>query len=165
MWLRRVSAICARVVNPKFIVADETVSMLDASLRIEVLNVLLRLKEQGLACLFISHDIAILRYVCDNLAIMYLGRIVEAGPTETLLRNPMQPYTKALIAAAPDPDPKAERIKVVIGGEIPSPVNPPPGCKFHPRCPQRSTQCEKKEPDLIEVEREHFVACHSFEKR
>lgn len=160
--LQRVNIARCLVLNPEFIVADEPVSMLDASLRIEVLNVLSKLRGQGIASLFISHDLAILRYVCDRIAIMYLGKIVEVGPTENLLSNPLHPYTIALIAAVPEPDPKAEKIKVVIGGEIPSPVNPPPGCKFHPRCPQWRTWCEKKEPDLIEVESQHYVACHSF---
>lgn len=163
--LQRVCVARCLVLAPKFIVADEPVSMLDVSLRMEVLNVLFKLKKQHMACLFISHDLAVLRSVCDRIAIMYLGKIVEAGPTETLTKNPMHPYTKALIAAIPEPDPRAERIKVIIGGEIPSPVNPPPGCKFHTRCPQRFPICEKEEPNLIEVDSKHYVACHLFEKK
>lgn len=158
---QRVAVARALVLGPQFIVADEPVSMLDVSIRAEVLNLMLKLrKTSGISFLFITHDLALAKHVCDKLAIMYSGKIVDAGPIEEVVNNPVHPYTEALVAAVPVPDPAAERIKVIIRGEIPSQMNPPPGCRFHPRCPISLDICRRKEPELVEVSNSHVVACH-----
>jgi len=158
---QRVAIARALVLNPKFIVADEPVSMLDVSIRAGILKLMLGLMEEmGLSYLFITHDLATARHVCDRLAIMYLGKIVEMGDVEDLIKKPLHPYTEALLAAVPVPDPTAERTKVIISGEVPSSINPPPGCRFHPRCPYAKDICREKEPELTEIERGRYVACH-----
>jgi peptide/nickel transport system ATP-binding protein len=158
---QRVAVARALVLGPEFIVADEPVSMLDVSIRAEVLNLMLKLRKvSGISFLFIAHDLALAKHVCDRLAIMYLGKIVDVGPTEDVVNTHVHPYTEALIAAVPVPDPAAERTKVIIGGEIPSPMNPPSGCRFHPRCPISLDICREKDPELIEVSDSHLVACH-----
>ncbi len=158
---QRVSIARAFILNPEFIIADEPVSMLDVSIRAGILNLMLDLVEEfNVSFLYITHDLALARHVCDQIAIMYLGKIVEMGSIEKIVYNPLHPYTKALIKAVPVPDPTGERIKVVITGEIPSPVNPPSGCRFHTRCPVVTDGCHKEEPPLIDVGKEHFVACH-----
>lgn len=158
---QRVAVARAFVTGPKFIVADEPVSMLDASVRTEVSELMLRLvNEAHLSLLYITHDIALARYMCNRVAIMYLGEIVETGPIEEIIMNPYHPYTAALMRAVPVPDPEARRIKVVISGEIPSPVNPPPGCRFHTRCSMGKQICREEKPELIEIEKGRFVACH-----
>lgn len=149
------------ILNPEFIIADEPVSMLDVSIRADILNLMLDLVEKfSVSFLYITHDLALARHMCDRIAIMYLGKIVEMGPIEKIVYEPLHPYTKALIDAVPVPDPTAERIKVVIKGEIPSPVNPPSGCRFHTRCPVAIEICPKEEPALIDVGKGHWVACH-----
>jgi oligopeptide/dipeptide ABC transporter ATP-binding protein len=149
------------ILNPEFIIADEPVSMLDVSLRADILNLMLNLAEKSnVSFLYITHDLALARHMCDRIAIMYLGKIVEMGPIEKIIYEPLHPYTKALIDAVPVPDPTAERIKVVIKGEIPSPVNPPSGCRFHTRCPVAIEICPKEEPALINVGKDYYVACH-----
>jgi peptide/nickel transport system ATP-binding protein len=159
---QRVAVARAFVLSPEFIVADEPTSMLDASTRSEVLKLILGLIEKTkCAFLYITHDIALARYICDRIAIMYLGKIVETGPTEDVISKTLHPYTKALLAAVPVPDPLARRAEVIITGEVPSAFNPPPGCRFHPRCPYAMEICRKDEPALIDVEKNHFVACHS----
>jgi len=159
---QRVATGRALMLSPEFIVADEPVSMLDVSIRAEVLNVILELRERyQVTFLFITHDLALARHICDRIAVMYLGRIVEIANVEELVKEPLHPYTKALIDAVPIPDPTVERTKVVIKGEIPSPVNPPSGCRFHTRCPSFIGDiCRTKDPPLIEVQRNRFVACH-----
>lgn len=153
----------ALILRPKFIVADEPVSMLDISIRAEILNLILYLKKKfDLTILFITHDLALARHVCDRLAIMYLGKIVEIGPVENVINEPLHPYTEALLLAAPDPDPSAERSKVVIKGDVPNPINPPLGCRFHTRCPKASEKCRKEEPRLVEITQQHYVACHLY---
>jgi peptide/nickel transport system ATP-binding protein len=148
--------------EPDFIVADEPVSMLDVSIRAEVLNLMVDLKEKlGVAFLYITHDLALARHTCDKVAIMYLGKIMERGPVEEVIFEPLHPYTQALIEAVPMPDPESTRIEVRIKGEIPSPVNPPSGCRFHTRCPAFIGDiCRKVEPPLVEIEKDHYVACH-----
>jgi peptide/nickel transport system ATP-binding protein len=159
---QRVAVARAFVLTPDFIVADEPVSMLDVSIRAEILQVMQRLVEKNkTAFLYITHDLALARHMCDRLAIMYLGKIMEMGTTEQIVYEPLHPYTKALIDAVPVPDPTAKRIEVVIKGEIPSPVNPPPGCRFHTRCPAYIGDiCRTKEPPLIDAGNNHLVACH-----
>jgi len=162
---QRVAIARALVLKPDFIVADEPVSMLDVSIRAEVLNVMLDLKEKyGITFLFITHDLALAKHMSDRIAVMYLGKLVELADSEKLIDNPLHPYTQALIAAIPIPDPTAKKAEVKIKGEIPSPVNPPPGCRFHPRCPYAFDRCKVEEPKLKEVEPGHFVACHLYDK-
>jgi oligopeptide/dipeptide ABC transporter ATP-binding protein len=162
---QRVAIARALVLKPDFIVADEPVSMLDVSIRAEVLNVMLDLKEKyGITFLFITHDLALAKHMSDRIAVMYVGKLVELADSEKLIDNPLHPYTQALIAAIPIPDPTAKKAEVKIKGEIPSPVNPPPGCRFHPRCPYVFDRCKVEEPKLKEVEPGHFVACHLYDK-
>jgi oligopeptide/dipeptide ABC transporter ATP-binding protein len=163
---QRVATARALMLDPEFIVADEPVSMLDVSIRAEVLNVILDLREKfNVAFLFITHDLALARHICDRIAVMYLGKIVEMANVDELVYDPLHPYTKALINAVPVPDPTAKRIEVVIKGEIPSPVNPPPGCRFHTRCPSIIGDiCQTEEPELIELKKDHYVACHLYKK-
>lgn len=163
---QRVAVARALVLNPKFIVADEPVSMLDVSIRAEILNLLIDLREKyGVSFLYITHDLSLSRHICDSIAIMYLGKIVERGRVEDVLLEPLHPYTRALIDAVPVPDPKSRRIQVRVKGEIPSPINPPKGCRFHTRCPEIIGEvCRREEPLLRDVGRGHFVACHLCSK-
>ncbi|MEM2614793.1 MAG: ATP-binding cassette domain-containing protein [Nitrososphaerota archaeon] len=163
---QRVATARALMLDPEFIVADEPVSMLDVSIRAEVLNVILDLREKyNVTFLFITHDLALARHICDRIAVMYLGKVVEMADVDNIVYDPLHPYTKALIEAVPVPDPTARRIEVVIKGEIPSPVNPPPGCRFHTRCPSMLGEiCRTVEPELIEFKKDHFVACHLYKK-
>ena len=158
---QRVAIARAFILDPEFIVADEPVSMLDVSIRAEILNLMLSLvQRRGSSFLYITHDLALSRHICDRIAVMYLGKLVELGETDTVIRKPLHPYTQALIAAVPVPDPSSKRIGEVISGEIPSPINPPSGCRFHTRCPYAHTRCAEEDPPLIEVEKDHWVACH-----
>jgi len=161
---QRVAAARALVLRPEFIVADEPVSMLDVSIRAEVLNLMVDLMEKyDVAFLYITHDLALARHMCERIAIMYLGKIMEKGLTEKIIYEPLHPYTQALISAVPVPDPTSARIEVAIKGEIPSPINPPSGCRFHTRCPAYIGDiCRTREPPLIEIEKERFVACHLY---
>jgi len=161
---QRVATARGLILEPEFIVADEPVSMLDVSIRAEVLNLMFELMEKyHVSFLYITHDLALARHICDRLAVMYLGKIMEKGSTESIVYEPLQPYTRALMAAVPTPDPTAKRIEVVIKGEIPSPVNPPSGCRFHTRCPEMVGDiCRKEEPPLIDMGDGHFVACHKY---
>jgi len=158
---QRVAIARAFALEPEFIVADEPVSMLDASIRSEVTKLILGLVEQfHLSFLYITHDIALSRYICNRIAVMYLGRIVEKGPTDHIIQNPFHPYTEALIAAVPVPDPTAQRTKIVLKGEVPSAINPPQGCRFNTRCPYAKEICRKEEPQLIESGEKRYIACH-----
>jgi len=158
---QRVAIARAFVLKPEFIVADEPVSMLDASIRSEVLKLLLATQKKfTTSFLYITHDVALARHMCDRIAVMYLGKIVEKGPTEGVILKPLHPYTEALIAAVPVPDPTARRISVTLKGEVPSAINPPSGCRFNTRCPHAMEMCRKKEPPLIEISNNRFVACH-----
>lgn len=154
----------AFILEPEFIVADEPVSMLDASIRSEVSKLMLKLIDEfRCSYLFITHDIALARYMCNRIAVMYLGKIVEMGSADQVITNPLHPYTQALITAVPVPDPTARRARAVIKGEVPSPVNPPSGCRFHPRCPHAWDRCRKEEPLLTKVG-DQLVACHLHSK-
>lgn len=158
---QRIAIARAFVLRPSFLVADEPVSMLDASIRTEVVKLLLGMvKKFHTSFLYITHDIALARYMCNRIAVMYLGKIVEQGLTDDVILKPLHPYTEALIAAVPVPDPTARRTEVIIKGEVPSAVNPPPGCRFHTRCPYAWDLCKKKEPPLIEISKGRLVACH-----
>ncbi len=162
---QRVAVARAFVLNPEFVVADEPVSMLDVSIRAEILNLMLQIVEKrGASFLYISHDLAVARHMCDRIAVMYLGRIVELGNTEAIVNSPLHPYTRALIAAVPVPDPSSKRTGNIISGEIPSPIDPPPGCHFHTRCPYTHMRCTVEDPPLIEVEKDHWASCHLVDR-
>jgi peptide/nickel transport system ATP-binding protein len=164
---QRVAIARAFVLDPEFIVADEPVSMLDVSIRAEILKIIANLANKlNVAFLYITHDLALARHVCDDLGVMYLGKIMEKGPVDKVVYEPLHPYTKALIKAVPVPDPTARRSEAVIKGEIPSPINPPSGCRFHTRCPEYIGDiCKKKEPPLIQIGKDRYVACHLHSKK
>jgi oligopeptide transport system ATP-binding protein len=158
---QRIGVARALVLNPKFIVLDEPTSALDVSVQAKILNLLLKLqKELGLTYMFISHNLSVIEYMSDRIAVMYVGKIVETGTKLELFENPLHPYTRALFSAIPIPDPDLKREKIILKGDVPSPLNPPPGCRFHPRCPYAEEFCERKEPELIDVKAGHKVACH-----
>lgn len=147
--------------SPRFIVADEPVSALDVSVQAQVLNLLQELKEQlGLTLLFVAHDLSVVEHVSDRVAVMYVGKIVELAKTEELLRQPLHPYTEALLSAVPPADPDIVTNRIRLQGEVPSPANPPSGCIFHPRCNYAASICKEQEPKLLEIAPGHFVSCH-----
>jgi len=157
---QRVVIARALVLNPKFVVADEPIAMVDVSVRAQILELMLELKKEfDLTYLFITHDLAMANYVCQSIAIMYLGKIVETGPKEEVFGKPLHPYTLALLSSIPVPDPKAELKRMMPKGEIPSPINPPSGCRFHPRCPYAQAICAEREPQLEELGPNHQAAC------
>ncbi|RLG51283.1 MAG: oligopeptide ABC transporter ATP-binding protein [Thermoproteota archaeon] len=161
---QRVAIARAIILKPKFIVADEPVSMLDVSIRASILDLMIELKDKfNLTYLYITHDLSVASYLCNKLAIMYLGKLVELGATLDLVKDPLHPYTKMLISAVPVPDPTYKREEIRIRGEVGNPINPPPGCRFHPRCPFATDKCREIEPDFNEVKDGHFVACHLFQ--
>jgi len=161
---QRVAVARAFVLTPEFVVADEPVSMLDVSIRAEILDLMFSLKEKyNTTFLYITHDLALARHICDDIAIMYLGKIVEKGNVEQVINEPLHPYTQALLKAVPVPDPTSVRSETTLKGEIPSPVNPPSGCRFHTRCPSFiGDVCRKVEPTLIDLGKGHYVACHLY---
>ncbi len=158
--LQRAAIARAMILEPVFVVADEPTSSLDVSIRASILDLLRSFKEKlGQAMLFITHDLAVAKLIADRVAVMYLGKIVEFGPTSKVLRNPLHPYTAALLAAIPSIKRKRRRISVELAGEIPDPSNVPSGCRLHPRCPFATERCRREEPSLIEIEHDHWVAC------
>ncbi len=157
---QRICIARALAVEPKFIVADEPVSSLDVSIRAQILNLLDELQQtMGISYLYISHDLSSVRQISHRVAVMYLGEIVELAQTDELYDNPLHPYTTALMEAVPIPDPKTKTEKIFLRGEVPSAINPPPGCRFNPRCPKAMDACSQKKPELREIKKGHFVAC------
>lgn len=151
----------AMALNPEFIVMDEPVAALDVSIQAQIINLFSDLqRENGLSYLFISHDLSVVEHLCNKIAIMYLGNIVELASKEELFDHPLHPYTKALLSAIPIPDPTAKRERIILKGDIPSPINPPSGCKFRTRCPMATALCAEKVPDYRDAGGNHFVACH-----
>ena len=160
---QRICIARALALNPDFILCDEPVSALDVSIQAQIINLLRDLqKEFGITYLFISHDLSVVEHISDTVGVMYLGNMVELAPTEKLFANPLHPYTKALFSAIPVPDPDFKMDRVVLEGSIPSPANPPAGCKFHTRCSQCMEVCKHFAPELRELEGEHFCACHLY---
>lgn len=158
---QRVAIARTLILKPRFVVADEPVSMLDVSIRTEILNLMLELKDHlGLTYLFITHDLAVAKYMCDRIAVMYLGKIVESGPSEKIIDDPLHPYTKALLVAVPSPDPNIQISAIPIKGEVTGSVAPVAGCIFEPRCPIAVEKCKVVEPELREVRKDRWVACH-----
>ena len=158
---QRISIARTLVCKPNFVVADESVAALDVSIQADILNLLQSLQDElGLTFLFISHDLSVVAHICDHVAVMYLGTLVESAPTRKLFENPSHPYTKALLSAIPSLDPDDSGKAQKLEGEIPSPVNPPPGCRFHTRCPLAENRCRKEVPLWRELSEGHSVACH-----
>jgi oligopeptide transport system ATP-binding protein len=159
---QRIGIARALAVDPDFIVADEPISALDVSIQAQIMNLLEKLqREKDLTYLFISHDLRAIRHVSDRVAVMYLGRLVELAESKTIYADPLMPYTRALISAVPVPDPKIEasRRRIVLEGDVPSPINPPQGCRFHTRCSYMIEACKQVVPPLVEIEPHHFAAC------
>jgi peptide/nickel transport system ATP-binding protein len=160
---QRIALARSIILKPEFIVADEPVSMIDVSLRTTIIDLMLEFrKEMGLTYLFITHDLAVAKYISDRIAIMYLGKIIEMSSKENLFLNPLHPYTQALLSAIPVPNPKRKRKVVELTGEVPSAIHIPSGCRFHPRCPYRKNECIEKEPQLMKIEENHLVACNLY---
>jgi peptide/nickel transport system ATP-binding protein len=157
---QRVALARSIILKPEFMVADEPVSMIDVSLRTTIIDLILGFrKELGLTHLFVTHDLAVAKYISDRIAIMYLGKIIELGSKESIFLDPLHPYTRALLSAIPVPDPERKRENIELQGEVPSAIRVPPGCRFNPRCPMKQNECDKREPELIEAQKDHFVAC------
>ena len=159
---QRIGIARALAADPDFIVADEPISALDVSIQAQIINLMERLQQQRrLTYLFISHDLRAVRHTSDRVAVMYLGRIVELADARAVYADPLMPYTKALISAVPIPDPAIEgrRHRIVLKGDVPSPINPPSGCAFHPRCPYAIDACAREMPSLVEIKPQHFAAC------
>lgn len=160
---QRIGLARALIVNPKLIVCDEPVSALDVSIQSQIINLLQRIQyEFKLTYLFIAHDISVIRHISDRIGVMYLGRMMEEALTESLFLEPLHPYTKALLSSVPLPKPEARKERIILGGDIPSPMNPPSGCIFHTRCPYVMGICKKESPVRKEVTTDHFVACHLY---
>ena len=160
---QRICIARALAVNPELVICDEPVSALDVSIQAQIINLLKDLQNKmGLTYLFISHDLSVVKYITDNILVMYLGNVMELGSTDTIFENPLHPYTKALFSAVPIPDPDSKMNRIILNGDIPSPANPPAGCKFHTRCSECMEICKSCAPEYVEAEEGHFVACHLY---
>jgi len=162
---QRICIARALAVNPTFIIADEPVSSLDVSIRAQILNLIMDLQNKlGMSYLYISHDLSSVRQISQRVMVMYLGEIMEHAPTEKLFDRPIHPYTRALMSAVPIPDPKRKMNIILLPGEVPSPINPPSGCRFHPRCQYATSKCTQEKPVLTQVDVDHYVSCHYYHK-
>lgn len=158
---QRIGIARALAVEPELIIADEPVSALDVSIQAQILNLLQDLQDElALTYVIIAHDLSIIRHISNQIAVMYLGRIVEVSPSAEFYTNPLHPYSEALLSAVPIPDPAIKKKRITLKGDVPSPIDPPSGCRFHTRCPHRFDPCDKVRPELKQVERDHLVACH-----
>ena len=162
---QRICIARALAVKPKLVICDEPVSALDVSIQAQIINLLKELQiKLGLTYVFISHDLSVVKYITDQILVMYLGNVMELGDTEKIFNNPLHPYTKALFSAVPVPNPDIKMNRIILKGDIPSPANPPSGCKFHTRCHNCMEICKTKAPEYIKVEDDHYVACHIYNK-
>lgn len=160
---QRIGIARALILNPKLIIADEPVSALDVSVQSQILNLMNDLQDEfNLTYVFISHDLSVVEFISDRVAVMYLGKVVELGEQEQIFNNPLHPYTKALLSAIPAPDPTVKKERIILEGDLPSPANPPKGCPFHTRCPMKMDICQEKMPKTIEIDGQQ-VACHLYE--
>ena len=158
---QRIGIARALAMNPKLVIGDEPVSALDVSIQAQIINLMEDIQEEfGLSYIIIAHDLAVVEHICDRIAVMYLGRIVESAPDVELYTNPKHPYTQALLSAVPVPDPDLKKKRVILKGDVPSPITPPPGCHFHTRCSAREEICATMVPPLVNIGGEHYVACH-----
>jgi len=160
---QRIGIARALATNPEFIVADESVSALDVSIQAQIINLLKSLqKEFGLTLLFVAHDLSVVKHISDRVAVMYLGKIVETAEKRPIFNNPLHPYTQALLSSIPVPNPRQRKEQQILMGDVPSPVNPPSGCRFHTRCPKVMEICKQEEPVLKEISAGYFTACHLY---
>jgi len=160
---QRIGIARALVLNPQLVIGDEPVSALDVSIQAQIINLLIDLQEEfHHSYIIIAHDLAVVEHICDHIAVMYLGKIMEMASYQDLYTDPKHPYTQALLSAIPVADPKVKKERTILKGDVPSPINPPAGCHFHPRCPHRMEGCDKREPELINIGGDHYVACYLY---